>query len=160
MLPLSVLFWSALAGAVPDSAALFASFCRRFSSCLAFFARSKEHDELLQKVCAVVQATEPRAQITCTIKEQYRNMRYWLEDDMTPVELARQACRELGIEPVSTPTRGGTDGSQLTARGVPTPNLFTGTQNAHGPLEFISVQDMVRATEVCLKLAELWANKG
>ena len=120
----------------------------------------KEHDELLQKVCAVVQATEPRAQITCTIKEQYRNMRYWLEDDMTPVELARQACRELGIEPVSTPTRGGTDGSQLTARGVPTPNLFTGTQNAHGPLEFISVQDMVRATEVCLKLAELWANKG
>jgi tripeptide aminopeptidase len=120
----------------------------------------KEHGELLQKVCAAVQATEPRVQITCTIKEQYRNMRYWLEDDMTPVDLARQACRDLDIEPVSLPTRGGTDGSQLTARGIPTPNLFTGTQNAHGPLEFVSVQDMVRATDVCLKLAELWAAKG
>ena len=58
------------------------------------------HGELLQQVCAAVQATEPRAQITCTITPQYRNMRYWLEDDMRPVELAREACRQLGIEPL------------------------------------------------------------
>ena len=89
-----------------------------------------------------IQATEPRAKITCTITPQYRNMRYWLENDMRPVELAREACRQVGIEPFSPPIRGGTDGSRLTELGVPTPNLFTGMQNIHGPLEWISVQDM------------------
>ncbi len=115
------------------------------------------HGELLRQVCDTVQATEPRSRITCTITPQYRNMRYWLEEDMRPVELAREACRQVGIEPTSSPTRGGTDGSRLTEMGVPTPNLFTGMQNIHGPLEWISVQDMARATEMCLKLAQLWA---
>ena len=55
------------------------------------------------------------------------------------------------------PIRGGTDGSNLTARGLPTPNLFTGMQNIHGPLEWISVQDMTRATEMCVGLAQLWS---
>lgn len=115
------------------------------------------HGDLLQKVCATVEATEPRARITCTITRQYRNMRYWLERDMRPVELAFEACRRMGIEPISTPTRGGTDGSRLTEMGVPTPNLFTGMQNIHGPHEWVSVQDMARATGVCIKLAELWS---
>jgi tripeptide aminopeptidase len=84
-------------------------------------------------------------------------MRYWLEKDMRPVELARTACRAIGVEPFSTPTRGGTDGSRLTEMGVPTPNLFTGMQNIHGPQEWISVQDMARATELCLELARLWS---
>jgi tripeptide aminopeptidase len=115
-----------------------------------------EQGKLLQQVCATVQATEPRATITCTITAQYRNMRYWLENDMRPVELAREACRLIGVEPFSTPTRGGTDGSRLTELGVPTPNIFTGMQNIHGPLEWVSVQDMTRSTAVCIKLAELW----
>lgn len=118
------------------------------------------HGELLQQVCATVQATEPRSRITCEITPQYRNMRYWLEDDMRPVDLARQAARQLGIEPISPPTRGGTDGSRLTELGVPTPNLFTGMQNFHGPLEWISVQDMARATEMCVELARLWSSEG
>jgi len=105
---------------------------------------------LLQGLCAALAATEPRATITCEITPQYRNMRYWLETDMTPVELAREAARALGIEPVSVPIRGGTDGSRLTEMGVPTPNLFTGMQEIHGPLEWVSVQDMARATELCL----------
>jgi tripeptide aminopeptidase len=117
------------------------------------------HGELLQQVCAAVQATEPRARITCEITPQYRNMRYWLEDDMRPVELAREACRQVGIEPFSTATRGGTDGSRLTEMGLPTPNLFTGMQNIHGPLEWNSVQDMARATEVCVALAQLWSRE-
>ena len=118
----------------------------------------REHGELLRQVCATVQATEPRARITCTITPQYRNMRYWLERDMRPVDLALEACRQLGIEPRSTPTRGGTDGSRLTELGVPTPNLFTGMQNIHGPHEWVSVQDMSRAVEVCIRLAQLWAS--
>ncbi|WP_066710333.1 peptidase T [Celeribacter ethanolicus] len=112
---------------------------------------------LLQQVCETVAATEPRATITCEIRPQYRNMRYWLEKDMTPVDLANEACRKIGLEPVSVPIRGGTDGSRLTEMGVPTPNLFTGMQNIHGPLEWISVQDMAVATELCLTLSELAA---
>jgi tripeptide aminopeptidase len=115
------------------------------------------HGELLNKVCAAVQAGEPRAHVTCAITPQYRNMRYWLEDDMRPVDLARQACRECGVEPFSEPVRGGTDGSRLTELGVPTPNIFTGMKEVHGPLEWVSLQDMAKATEVCVKLAQLWA---
>jgi tripeptide aminopeptidase len=84
-------------------------------------------------------------------------MRYWLEHDMRPVELAREACRQIGVEPFSTPVRGGTDGSRLTELGVPTPNLFTGMQEIHGPLEWVSLQDMARATEMCVRLAQLWS---
>lgn len=120
----------------------------------------KHQDEVLEKVCAAIQVTEPRAHITCKITPQYRNMRYWLEKDMRPVELAREACRLIGIEAHSSPTRGGTDGSRLTEMGVPTPNVFTGMMNIHGPLEYVSVQDMARATELCVKLAELWNNAG
>jgi tripeptide aminopeptidase len=109
---------------------------------------------LVRKVCDAVQASEPRAQITCEISHQYRNMRYWLEKDMTPVELARDAVRAHGIEPVSVPIRGGTDGSRLTEMGVPCPNIFTGMQCIHGPKEWISVQDMALSTEVCLTLLQ------
>jgi len=118
----------------------------------------RAHGELVAQVCATVQATEPRARITCTITPQYRNMRYWLEKDLRPVELAREACRRVGLEPRSTPTRGGTDGSRLTELGLPTPNLFTGMQNIHGPHEWVSVQDMARATEMCIELAQLWSS--
>jgi tripeptide aminopeptidase len=116
--------------------------------------------QLIQHLCATIQATEPRARITCTITAQYRNMRYWLENDMRPVELAREACRQAGVEPFSIPIRGGTDGSRLTEMGVPTPNIFTGMKNIHGPLEYNSVQDMGRAAEVCIQLAQLWGKEA
>ena len=119
-----------------------------------------EKGALLQQVCAAVQATEPRARITCEIRPQYRNMRYWLEEDMTPVELARDAARAEGVEPISVPIRGGTDGSRLTEMGVPTPNVFTGMQNIHGPLEWISVQDMAVATRLCLRLIGMAAERA
>lgn len=115
--------------------------------------------DLLRQVCAAVQASEPRAEITCEIYPQYRNMRYWLEEDMTPVDLALEACRANGIEPISVPIRGGTDGSRLTEMGVPTPNIFCGMQCVHGPLEWVSVQDMAASLQVCLTLAQLAAQK-
>jgi len=132
---------------------------------LKFILRDFERDglaakgALLQQVCETVGATEPRAQITCELRAQYRNMRYWLENDMTPVDLARAACRAQGLEPVSVPIRGGTDGSRLTEMGIPTPNIFTGMQEIHGPLEWISVQDMARATRVCLSLVSMVATQ-
>lgn len=115
---------------------------------------------LLKQVCETVAATEPRAKITCRITPQYRNMRYWLEDDMAPVDLARAALADRGIQEVSTPIRGGTDGSRLTELGVPCPNLFTGQQNLHGPLEWISVQDMARSTDLVLRIAERASDEG
>ncbi len=108
---------------------------------------------LVQRLAEAVAATEPRARVAVAIRPQYRNMRYWLENDMAPVELAREACRSLGIEPVSSPVRGGTDGSRLTEMGVPCPNLFTGMQDIHGPLEWISVQDMGEAMRLMLAIA-------
>ena len=109
---------------------------------------------LLSQVCETIAATEPRCQISCKIDPQYRNMRYWLEKDMTPVDIARAALSELGIAEISVPIRGGTDGSLLTELGVPCPNLFTGMQNGHGPLEWVSVQDMAQATAFCLLIAD------
>lgn len=126
---------------------------------IKFILRDFERDglaakgDLLRKVCEAVQASEPRAGIRCDITPQYRNMRYWLENDMTPVELARDAVRAVGMEPVSIAIRGGTDGSRLTEMGVPCPNIFTGMQEIHGPLEWISVHDMAKATQVALELA-------
>jgi tripeptide aminopeptidase len=108
---------------------------------------------LLRRLAETVAATEPAAKVQVTIRPQYRNMRYWLEQNMAPVDLARRACRSLGLEPVSSPVRGGTDGSRLTEMGVPCPNLFTGMQNIHGPLEWVSVQDMGLAAQLMLAIA-------
>ncbi|MEM9980836.1 MAG: peptidase T, partial [Cyanobacteria bacterium P01_D01_bin.2] len=85
--------------------------------------------QIVQDKAAAIQKLEPRAKVSVEIKPQYRNMRYWLENDMRPVELARQACENIGLEVISKPIRGGTDGSRLTEMGLPTPNLFTGMQN-------------------------------
>ena len=133
---------------------------------LKFILRDFERDglaakgALLRQVCEAVAATEPRAKVTCEVRQQYRNMRYWLEKDMAPVELARAAAADLGLAPVSVPIRGGTDGSRLTEMGVPCPNLFTGMQELHGPLEWISVQDMGMAVRLCLRLVERAAGQG
>lgn len=117
------------------------------------------HGALVRQVAEAIGATEPRAKVDVTISAQYRNMRYWLEDDMRPVRLAEDACRAVRIEPFSEPIRGGTDGSRLTEMGVPTPNVFTGMQQIHGPLEWISAQDMATAVTVILKLAVLWGEQ-
>lgn len=115
---------------------------------------------ILQGLCRGLQAAEPRARVRCKIRRQYRNMAYWLRDDMLPVELAREAIAAAGLKPFDHVIRGGTDGSRLTERGLPTPNLFCGEHNAHGPLEWVAVQDMELAVTTCVKLAQLWAQKG
>jgi len=112
--------------------------------------------EILRGLCRGLQATEPRARVRCRIRKGYRNMAYWLRKDMRPVELARKAFVAAGIKPYDHVIRGGTDGSRLTELGLPTPNLFCGEHNAHGPLEWVAVQDMESAVTACTHLAELW----
>ncbi|HWQ91925.1 MAG TPA: peptidase T [Clostridia bacterium] len=112
----------------------------------------EEKGAMLKGLCKGLQAAEPRARVQCRIRKQYRNMAYWLRENMEPVDRARAAYRAAGLEPVDRPIRGGTDGSRLTEQGLPTPNLFTGMHNIHGPLEWVAVQDMELAVEVCAKL--------
>ena len=119
-----------------------------------------EKGKMLQGLCRGLQATEPRARIHCKIRKQYRNMAYWLRKDMRPVELAREAFTAAGLQPYDHVIRGGTDGSRLTELGLPTPNLFCGEHNAHGPLEWVAVEDMESAVTACAHLAELWERKG
>ena len=114
----------------------------------------------LTGLCQGIQAAEPRARITCQIRPQYQNMGYWLRKNMAPVDLACEAVRAIGLEPISRAARGGTDGSRLTERGLPTPNLFCGEHNSHGPLEWVAVQDMELAVRMCVELAQLWEQKG
>lgn len=111
----------------------------------------------LRGLCRGIQASEPRARVRCRFYRQYRNMGYWLQKDMTPVDLAFAAMRAVGLTPTSKPARGGTDGSRLTERGLPTPNLFCGQRNPHGPLEWVAVQDMQLAARACVALARLWS---
>lgn len=115
---------------------------------------------LLEELAADLRRAEPRARIKLTFTEQYRNMRYGLERDMRPVEFAREALRRAGLTPRSQAIRGGTDGSNLTARGLPTPNLFCGMHEVHSPREWVSVQDMTKAVETLLHLAQVWAERG
>ena len=116
--------------------------------------------EIVKGLCRGLQAAEPRARVRCKIRKQYRNMAYWLRKDMRPVELAREAFTAAGLKPYDHVIRGGTDGSRLTELGLPTPNLFCGEHNAHGPLEWVAVQDMESAVTACVRLAELWEQKG
>ncbi len=94
------------------------------------------------------------------MKDQYFNMADKLAGNMHVVETAMEAMRELGIEPQIIPMRGGTDGAALSWRGLLTPNLFTGGHNYHGRFEFIPVQAMEKATEMVLKILELYVRKA
>jgi len=115
---------------------------------------------LLEQIVAGLRTAEPRARFELTFTEQYRNMRYWLEQDMRPVEFAREAIHRAGLAPKSTAIRGGTDGSNLTARGLPTPNLFAGMHEVHSPREWVSLQDMGKAVETLLHLASVWDERS
>ncbi|MEZ7195209.1 peptidase T [Pseudodesulfovibrio karagichevae] len=116
--------------------------------------------ELLRTLCEQVNRTEPRARITCTVTPQYRNMRYWLKDDPRPVDIAKRAYADEGFPPNMLAFRGGTDGSIMTEKGIPTPNIFCGMQAPHGPMEWVSLQDMDKALSICARVVRYWAQEA
>jgi tripeptide aminopeptidase len=118
----------------------------------------EEHVELVRGLAAEIVGREPRASFTFEVQEQYRNMRKTLDRHPEIVDVAEEAIRRAGVEPVHTIIRGGTDGSRLTEKGLPTPNLFTGGQNYHSVREWASVQDMAAAAATCVELVRLWGD--
>jgi tripeptide aminopeptidase len=117
----------------------------------------EQHVELIRRAADAIAAAEPRARVDVEVTPQYSNMRRHLESDPEIVERAERALREEGVEPVHTPIRGGTDGSILSAMGLPTPNLFTGGHEYHSVREWASVQDMASAAAVAVRLAGVWS---
>ncbi len=115
------------------------------------------HVALLTRTAAEVVAAEPRARLDIAVKPQYSNMRKYLAEVPEVVAAAERAIRAEGLEVVREPIRGGTDGSVLSARGLPTPNIFTGGHEYHSVREWASVQDMASASAVVVRLAEAWA---
>ena len=97
--------------------------------------------------------------LTLTLKDQYFNMRKMVEPHPQVIDLAVQAMKEAGVEPVIRPIRGGTDGARLSFMGLPCPNLFTGGMNFHGKFEYCSLTTMQRAVQVILNLARLWSGR-
>ncbi|MBF0649610.1 peptidase T [Dysgonomonas sp. GY75] len=96
---------------------------------------------------------------TVEIKDQYYNMREKVEPVKHIVDMAFEAMEAVGVTPVVKPIRGGTDGAQLSFKGLPCPNIFAGGHNFHGRYEFVPVQSMEKAVEVIVKLTEIVASK-
>ncbi len=118
-------------------------------------AKFKERKQTLQDIAAKFNEAFGEERVTVELHDQYYNMGEILKDDMTPVDLAEQAMKELAIEPIIEPVRGGTDGSKITFLGLPTPNLFAGGENMHGRFEYVSTTVMAQAVDVLLKISEL-----
>jgi len=96
--------------------------------------------------------------VTASVRDQYYNMKEKIDPQMHVIDLVLHAMQEVGVSPKVKPIRGGTDGAQLSFRGLPCPNIFAGGVNFHGPYEFVSIQSMEKAMQVIVKICELTAS--
>ena len=115
--------------------------------------------ELIREKAAEACAAWPGSSFEVEIKEYYRNMKYDLEKEPRAIDYAMEGIRRAGMEPKLGSIRGGTDGSNLSARGLPTPNIFTGEQSFHSLGEWVCVKDMELATGTILQTISVWAEK-
>jgi len=119
-----------------------------------------EHETLLQTLLSKVLADYPNSTATFTVTEQYRNMKEVLDRHPAVVDHALEAIRRAGLTPNRRSIRGGTDGSRLSFMGLPCPNIFAGEHAFHSRQEWVSVQDMQKAAEVVVHLAQVWAENS
>jgi tripeptide aminopeptidase len=117
-------------------------------------------EKMLRDMVAQTAAKFPQVKITIDVKENYKNMKEVLKNYPELTSNAMEAARRAGLKPFLKPIRGGTDGSNLTFRGLPTPNLFTGGTNFHGKLEFNSRRGLEKSTETLLNLVQIFAEKS
>jgi tripeptide aminopeptidase len=113
----------------------------------------------LDDIIAEVQVLHPKTRIELNILNQYRNMKDYMGNDTRLLDCMFEATKRAGLEPQWVPIRGGTDGSRLTEKGLPTPNIFTGGQNYHGKTEWLSVYGMDKSVETVVHLAQVWVEK-
>lgn len=117
-------------------------------------------EDAVKKVIAETQKKFPNVKIDYRSELGYLNMKEVLKDYPQLTDFAIEASKRAGVKAELRPIRGGTDGSNLTAKGLPTPNLFTGGHNFHGKLEFNSRKGLEKSTETLVNLVQIWAEKG
>lgn len=136
------------------------------SSQLYYIIRDHDREAFEQKKSFISQLVDEFKQkygeqsILLEMTDQYYNMRDQIEPVRHIVDIAAEAMKELDIEPIIEPIRGGTDGSQLSYMGLPTPNIFTGGENFHGKFEFVSVDHMIKAVETIVKISSLYEERA
>ncbi|MGE7091144.1 peptidase T [Lysinibacillus sp. NPDC048646] len=116
--------------------------------------------QLMLDAATKIQAQYGEDALSITIEDQYYNMGEKIEPVKEIVDIARTAMEKLDIEPNTLPIRGGTDGSQLSYMGLPTPNIFAGGENMHGKFEYVSGETMEKATQVIIEIVELFEQQG
>lgn len=114
----------------------------------------------IEKITEELQAKYGAENIVLEMHDQYYNMREKIEPVKEIVDIAHEAMTNLDIKPIIEPIRGGTDGSQLSYMGLPTPNIFTGGENYHGKFEYISIDNMEKATMVMVEILRLFEEKA
>lgn len=117
----------------------------------------EQRKETLHSIEKQMNAKWGRGTVTLTLTDQYRNMAEIISGCMHLIENAEKACRRAGVEPLILPIRGGTDGAQLSFKGLPCPNLGTGGHGYHGPYEHITAEGMDAACSIALELVKLYA---
>ncbi len=120
----------------------------------------KDYERYLENLLASVINDYPGARYEFQVIEQYRNMKYVLDQHPEVEENALEALKQLDITPIQSAIRGGTDGSRLSYMGIPTPNLFAGGHNFHAATEWVAIQDMEMSVKNIVTLANVWENKA
>ena len=119
----------------------------------------EDRKKLMMENAEILNGKYGQGTVTVTLKDQYYNMRQQVEPLMHIIDLAFAAMQEAGVEPKVKAIRGGTDGAQLSFKGLPCPNIFAGGLNFHGRYEFVPVQSIEKAMKVVVKIAELTARR-
>lgn len=119
-----------------------------------------EQKVMMEKIVAQVQEKHPKVKLELEIVEYYRNMLELLEAQPEGLDYLWEACVRAETNPYWSPIRGGTDGSRLTAMGLPTPNIFTGGQNFHSKTEWVSIDFLAKAVETVIHLTQVWYEKS
>lgn len=128
---------------------------------MTYIIRDHDHElfearkQALYTIVEDINATLDRPRIAITMHDQYYNMRDIIDKDPRAVDVALEAIRAVGLEPIVSPFRGGTDGSKISYMGIPTPNIFTGGENFHGQYEFVTEEAMLKVSETLVKIVEL-----
>ena len=120
----------------------------------------EELENILKDLAEKAVEKFPGSKLDFEVIEQYRNMREILDKHPQVYEYAFEAMKNLDIEPITHPIRGGTDGSRLSFMGLPTPNIFAGEHSFHSQLEWVAIQDMEMAVKVIVEIAKVWEEKA